>query len=114
MTTLFDETILPRSVADILTQKWWAVAWRGVFALMFGVLVLFWRSISLIVLVLLFGGYALANGVFALACAIEKARDKTSERKQTLWPMLLQGEVGIAAAVLTFVWPGITALVLRI
>jgi uncharacterized membrane protein HdeD (DUF308 family) len=63
-------------------------------------------------LVLLFGGYALADGIFALASAIEKATDKTDQRKQTLWPMLLQGVVGIAAAVLTFVWPGITALVL--
>ena len=112
MTTLFDETILPRSVADILTQKWWAVAWRGAFALMFGVLVFFWPSISLVMLVLLFGGYALADGIFALLSAIEKATDKTSKPKQTLWPMLLQGVVGIAAAVLTFVWPGISALVL--
>ena len=94
MTTLFDETILPRSVADILTQNWWALAWRGVFALLFGVLVFFWPSISLLMLVLLFGGYALADGIFALACAIEKATDKTSERKQTLWPMLLQGGGG--------------------
>ena len=112
MTTLFDETILPRSVADILTKKWWAVAWRGAFALLFGLLVFFWPGISLLMLVLLFGAYALADGVFALACAIEKATDKTSGRKQTLWPMLLQGVVGIAAAVLTFGWPGISALVL--
>lgn len=65
---------------------------------MFGVLVFFWPSISLVMLVLLFGGYALADGVFALACAIEKATDNTSERKQPWWPMLLQGVVGIAAS----------------
>jgi uncharacterized membrane protein HdeD (DUF308 family) len=112
MTTLFDETILPRSVADILTHNWWALAWRGVFALLVGVLVFFWPSISLLMLVLLFGGYALADGIFALACAIEKATDKTSQRKQTLWPMLLQGVVGIATGVLTFAWPGLSALVL--
>jgi uncharacterized membrane protein HdeD (DUF308 family) len=47
MTTL-DETFSPRSVADILTQKWWAVAWRGAFALMFGVPVFFWPDISLL------------------------------------------------------------------
>jgi hypothetical protein len=35
-----------------------------------------------LMLVLLFGGYALADGIFALACAIEKATDKASERKQ--------------------------------
>ena len=112
MTTLFDETILPRSVADILTHNWWALAWRGVFALLVGVLVFFWPSISLVMLVMMFGAYALLDGIFALACAIEKATDKTSERKPPWWPMLLQGVVGIAAALLTFVWPGITALVL--
>lgn len=112
MTTLLDETVISRSVADILTQKWWAVAWRGVFALMFGVLVFFWPGISLIWLVMLFGAYALADGIFALASAIEKATEKTSEPKQPWWPMLLQGVVGIAAGVLTFAWPGITALVL--
>ena len=111
MTTL-DKTFFPTSVADILTQNWWALAWRGVFALIFGVLVFFWPSISLVMLVMMFGAYALLDGIFALACAIEKATDKTSERKQTLWPMLLQGVVGIAAAVAAFVWPGITALVL--
>jgi uncharacterized membrane protein HdeD (DUF308 family) len=112
MTTLFDETILPRSVADILTQKWWAIAWRGVFAVIFGVLVSFWPSISLLMLVMLFGAYALADGIFALLSAFEKATDKTSKPKQTLWPMLLQGVVGIAAGLLTFGWPGISALVL--
>jgi uncharacterized membrane protein HdeD (DUF308 family) len=112
MTTLFDETIPPRSVTDILTQKWWTLAWRGAFALLFGLLVFFSPGISLLVLVLLFGGYALADGLFALLSAFAKATDKTSKPKQTLWPMLLQGVVGIAAAVLTFVWPGITALVL--
>jgi uncharacterized membrane protein HdeD (DUF308 family) len=104
MTTL-DETFFPRSVAGILTQNWWALAWRGVFALIFGLLVFFWPSISLVMLVMMFGAYALLDGIFALACAIEKATDKTSERKQTLWPMLLQGVVGIAAAVATFSGP---------
>jgi uncharacterized membrane protein HdeD (DUF308 family) len=110
MTT--DETGIPRSVADLLTQKWRALAWRGVFAVIFGVLVFFWLRISLVTLVMLFGGYALADGVFAVASAIDKATDKTSERKQPWWPMLLQGVVGIAAGVLTLGWPDITALVL--
>jgi len=83
-----------------------------VFALIFGVLVLFWSSISLIWLVMLFGGYALADGIFALASAIEKATDKPSEPKRPWWAMLLQGAVGITVGVLTFAWPGITALVL--
>jgi hypothetical protein len=51
------------------------------------VLVFFWPG--LLALVMLFGSYALADGLFALASAIEKATDKTSERKHRgvgVWP----------------------------
>jgi uncharacterized membrane protein HdeD (DUF308 family) len=53
------------------------------------VLVFFWSGISLLVPVMLFSGYALADGLFALVSAIEKATDKTSERKHLdvgVWP----------------------------
>ncbi len=51
---------------DVLTRNWWAVALRGVAALIFGLLTMFNPRITLAVLVLFFGAYALANGVFAL------------------------------------------------
>jgi uncharacterized membrane protein HdeD (DUF308 family) len=99
--------ILTQRIEGILTQKWWAVALRGLFALVFGVLVFFWPGISLVILVLLFGAYALADGILAIATAIWKA-----ERQKPWWPMLLEGVAGIAAGVLIFSWPDITALVL--
>jgi uncharacterized membrane protein HdeD (DUF308 family) len=92
----------------ILARNWWAVALRGLFALLFGVLTLIWPAISVTVLVLLFGAYVLVDGIFAVVAAISRA----SEGRGHWWALLLEGLVGIAAGVLTFVWPAITALVL--
>lgn len=100
--------IIEQKVSEILTQRWWAVGLRGLFALVFGVLVLAWPAISLYVLVLLFAAYAFVDGLFAVLSAISKA----AEGRTRWWPMLLEGVVGIAAGVLAALWPGLTALVL--
>lgn len=57
---------LPR----LLARNWWLFLLRGVAALMFGVLSLVWPGISLATLVLLFGAYALVDGIFALTAAM--------------------------------------------
>jgi uncharacterized membrane protein HdeD (DUF308 family) len=79
---------------------------RGGVAVLFGVLLLVWPGISLGLLVLAFGGYAIADGVLALYAAVTTAR---SGRRW--WPVL-HGIAGIAAGVLVLVWPGVTALAL--
>jgi uncharacterized membrane protein HdeD (DUF308 family) len=84
-----------------LSRNWWILAIRGVAAILFGIGAFLWPGITLTVLVLLFGAYALVDGVFAVR--------KEQER---WWMMILEGLAGIALGVLTFVWPGITALVL--
>jgi uncharacterized membrane protein HdeD (DUF308 family) len=94
--------ILDQRITHILTQKWWAVALRGLLALVFGVLVFFWPGISLMALVILFGAYVLTDGIFTIVTAIGKA----AERQKPWWPMLLEGIVGIVGGVLTFYWPG--------
>jgi uncharacterized membrane protein HdeD (DUF308 family) len=47
------------------------------------------------------------DGIFAVIAGIAGAN-----RVERWWAMVLVGLAGIAAGVLTFVWPGITALVL--
>src|SRR5207247_1230562 len=82
-------------------------ALRGLAALVFGTLVFFWPGITLVVLVLWFGAYALIDGLFAIIAAV-----KAAGRQQRWGSMLLEGVSGIGAGVLAFLWPGITALVL--
>ncbi len=88
-----------------LSRNWWALALRGAAAVLFGVLAFVWPSISLLILVSLFAAYALVDGAFALVAAI--ARRDVRERR---WLLVLEGLVGIGAGLVTFLWPGITAL----
>ncbi len=82
------------------------IALRGLVAVVVGLAVLFFPRITLDTLVLLFGAYALLDGVFAIAAATANrvAEERTWE--------LLGGITGVVAGVATFLWPNITALVL--
>src|SRR2546423_15693767 len=90
-----------------LARYWWALVLRGLFAILFGVLAFAWPGITLEVLVLFWGAFALVDGAFAIAAAISG-----HGRAGPWWALLLEGLVGIAAGVVTFLWPGITALAL--
>lgn len=90
-----------------LAQYWWVLAIRGVAAILFGIAAFLWPEITLAALVLLFGAYALVDGVFAVIAGITARREQ-----ERWWMMVLQGLAGIVLGVLTVVWPDITALVL--
>jgi uncharacterized membrane protein HdeD (DUF308 family) len=90
-----------------LARYWWAVALRGVFAIIFGALALVWPGISIVVLIALFGAYALVDGIFAVVNGIA-----SYGRNERWWAVLLEGVAGIILGLLTFFWPGMTALVL--
>lgn len=92
---------------DALARNWWAVFLRGAAGILFGVATFFAPQISLAVLVLVFGAYALVDGALAIVSAIR--RRGTSDR---WWVLLLEGLVGVAAGLVTFLLPGITALAL--
>jgi uncharacterized membrane protein HdeD (DUF308 family) len=92
------------SVLHSLAINWWALALRGLAAVVFGLLTLFLPGITLITLVLLFGAYALVDGIFNVAAFFRVASHH--------WALLIEGVIGIIAGILTFAWPAITALVL--
>jgi uncharacterized membrane protein HdeD (DUF308 family) len=92
-----------------MAQYWWVLAIRGVVAILFGIGAFLWPGITLAVLVLLFGAYALVDGIFAVVAGLTARRE--SER---WWWMVLEGVAGVILGVLTLLWPGITALVLLI
>src|SRR5712692_3815154 len=85
-----------------LPRHWWVVALRGLAAIVFGILAFIWPGVTLSVLVLLFGAYAIVDGVLALYTAVR------SDGKQ-IWAPLLEGVVGIAAGLVAFFLPGLTA-----
>jgi len=87
---------------------WRMVALRGVAALGFGLLTLVWPGLTLWSLVVLFGAYALVDGVVILGAAIAN-RDPIHRGRGWL---VFDGVVGVAAGIVTFVWPDVTALAL--
>jgi uncharacterized membrane protein HdeD (DUF308 family) len=93
--------------ADTLARNWWAVVLRGVMGILFGLVTFVAPGISLAALVLVFGAYALVDGVLAIVSAVRHRG--ASDR---WWVLLLAGLAGVAAGVVTLVWPGITALAL--
>jgi uncharacterized membrane protein HdeD (DUF308 family) len=88
-----------------LAKYWWAIALRGVLAILFGILAAMMPGLTLYVLVLLFGAYALVEGVFNVVAAISRRRTETH-----WWALLLEGLVSILAGLIAFVVPGLTAL----
>jgi uncharacterized membrane protein HdeD (DUF308 family) len=90
-----------------MVENWWMIALRGVAAIVFGILTLAWPSLTLVALVLLFGAWALVDGVLSVLAALRRRRDDAP-----WWALLLVGLAGVAAGIVAFVYPGLTALAL--
>lgn len=91
---------------EALSKNWWAVALRGVCAVVFGVVALVWPGVTLGAFVVLFGVFAIADGIFALAAAFSGGSGRP------WWALVLKSIVSFIAAAIAFLLPGITALAL--
>lgn len=91
----------------LLATNWWALTIRGLVAILFGVFTFFQPGITLTALALLFGAYALLDGVFNIFSAI-----RGGPEHEKWWVLLLEGVVSLGAAAVTILWPGITVLAL--
>jgi len=90
-----------------LSQNWWLVLLRGVLAILFGVAAFVWPAITWLTLIIMFGIYAIVDGLVAVGTGL--SRTKESPR---WWVFLLEGLIGIGAGVVALIWPGLTGLVL--
>jgi uncharacterized membrane protein HdeD (DUF308 family) len=90
-----------------LAKSWWLLLLRGIAGILFGVLAFAWPGLTLITLVLFYGAYALVDGILALVAAFSGGA-----KPVPTWWLIVVGLAGIAAGILTFMWPGVTAIVL--
>jgi uncharacterized membrane protein HdeD (DUF308 family) len=90
-----------------LARNWWSLVIRGFLGIAVGILTFLWPGITLMALVFVFAAYALVDGIVDIAGAVRSVA--AHERWGVL---LLEGIFGIAAAVITVFWPGITVLTL--
>src|SRR5712692_11957191 len=93
----------------VLLRNWWALALRGVFAVLFGLAAFLLPGITLAVLIALFGAYVLIDGVLAIVAGVRAA-----EHHERYGSLLWRGLCGIAAGLVAFIAPGITAVVLTL
>jgi uncharacterized membrane protein HdeD (DUF308 family) len=100
-------TEMRQPILPVLSRNWWALALRGVAAIVFGLLAFILPGITLTALILLFSAYMLVDGVFAIVAAV-----RAEERDTRWWLLLAEGVLGVLAGIVAFVWPGLTALAL--
>jgi uncharacterized membrane protein HdeD (DUF308 family) len=84
----------------LLARNWWAVALRGVAALVFGLVALFVPGAVLLTLALFFAAYLLVDGVLGMIAAARAA----SHHERWGW-LLLEGLVNVAVGMIAAVFP---------
>jgi uncharacterized membrane protein HdeD (DUF308 family) len=89
----------------LLASKWWIFLVRGLCAIAFGILAFALPGAALLSLALIWGAYALLDGAAALVAALSAKGEEGH-----FWQLLIAGILGLLAGVLTFAWPGLTAL----
>jgi uncharacterized membrane protein HdeD (DUF308 family) len=94
------------AMSVLLARNWWAIALRGGFAILFGLIALFVPGATILSLVLFFSAYMLVDGVLGIVAAVRAAG-----RNQRWGLLVLEGILNIATGVIAFLWPGLTAVV---
>jgi uncharacterized membrane protein HdeD (DUF308 family) len=94
---------MPRTFA----LDWRAIALRGAVAIIFGIIAFFMPIVTLFAVTLLFGAYALIDGLVNLMAAM-----RSRSYGQHWLEFLLEGIIGLAVAVITVAWPAITLAML--
>jgi uncharacterized membrane protein HdeD (DUF308 family) len=93
------------AMSNLLDQNWWAIALRGLCAIIFGIIALLLPGVTIASLVLLFGAYMLVDGVLAIVAGVRAAR------RHERWGMLVfEGIVDLIASAIAFVAPLATVL----
>ena len=95
-----------KAKSAVLARNWWAIALRGVAAIIFGLIALFLPGVTMLSLVLVFAAYIIVDGVMGIVSAVRAARQGEA------WTLLaFAGVVSIIAGILALAWPQITVLV---
>ncbi|WP_030159287.1 HdeD family acid-resistance protein [Glycomyces sp. NRRL B-16210] len=88
----------------LLAKNWAWVLLRGVFTIVFGALAVFWPGITILALVILFGAYAIVDGLTAILMGARRSSGRGF--------LIVIGVLGVIAGLVAMLWPGITAVAL--
>lgn len=96
------------TISLFLADKWWMTALRGLFGILFGLVIMIWPGISLAILLTLFGIFSIFSGSFLLLLALQ---GRTVEGN---WLLILEGCLGIGLGLLTLFRPQTTGIFLLV
>lgn len=91
--------------SKMASRIWWSLAIRGVLAILFGIVAFIYTGQTLLALVFVFGVFAVLSGITTLVAAV-----RAGEAHQRWGWLAVSGVLSVAAGIVAFVWPGITAL----
>lgn len=94
------------TISLFLADRWWMTALRGLFAILFGLAIMIWPSISFAILLILFGIFAVFSGCLLLLLAFQ------GRMVDGNWLIVLEGCLGVGLGVLTLFRPETTGLFL--
>src|SRR5437773_2643238 len=97
------------ALTTVLVRNWWALALRGVLAVLLGVVAFVLPGVTLAVLIALFGVYALVDGFLSIVAGV-----KAAEHHERFGSLLWRRIVGIAAGLAALALPAVTAIVLTL
>lgn len=90
-----------------VSAQWWILLVRGLLAIALGIIALLFPAAMALVIALLFGAYALVDGIIAIAAAL-----RMSHAEGRWWWLLVEGIIGVAFGIAALVWPAISLFAL--
>lgn len=93
------------SMLPTVSGNWWALAVRGTAAVLIGLAAVAWPGLTLAVLIILYGAFAVVDGAFAIVAGL---RSIGGTRR---WLLLAEGVLGLLAGLVALFWPGLAAVV---
>jgi uncharacterized membrane protein HdeD (DUF308 family) len=91
-----------------LFKNWWVLLIRGLCAIACGIAVIIWPAITLLVLVFIYGGFCLVDGIAGIMIGFSGGPNGT----KIWWPMVLLGVLSWGAGLVAIFYPGLTVLVM--
>ena len=88
------------SLRQYITGRWWLLLVRGIISILFGIIALLMPGITFLSLAILWGVYAVFDGILGLYIGI----------KQKWGQMSFYGVISLLAGVIAIIWPQVAGL----